>query len=77
MTTIRYELPKGCWVEMTIIDMLSRKICTLISEEKPAGSHQVTWNGLDDAGNRVASGVYLYQMTVEGYTETRKLLLIR
>ena len=65
------------FVEIALFDMLGRRIRTLIAEEESAGTHQVTWNGLDDEGNRVASGVYLYRMTAEGYTETRKLLLIR
>ena len=74
-TTIQYDLsPKG-YVELRIIDLLGRQVRTLVSEEKSAGSHQVTWNGQDDSGHRVASGVYLYRMTVEGYTGTRKLLL--
>jgi hypothetical protein len=76
-TTIEYVLPKNSYVEIQIIDILGQHVRTLVAEEKNAGSHQVTWNGLDDAGNRVASGVYLYRMTAEGYTETRKLLLIR
>jgi hypothetical protein len=76
-TTIEYDIPKNVYVELTIIDLLGRHVRTLVAEEKPAGHHQVTWNGLDDAGDRVASGVYLYRLTAEGYSETRKLLLIR
>jgi hypothetical protein len=75
-TTIQYDLSKYVYIEIVIIDRLGRYVRTLIAQEKPAGHHQVTWNGLDNAGNRVASGVYLYRMTAEGYTETRKLLLI-
>ena len=70
-------LLKRTFVDLKIIDILGRSVRTLIAEVKNTGTHQVTWNGLDDAGNRVASGVYLYRLTAEGYTETRKLLLIR
>ena len=76
-TTIQYDLPKNSHVELEIIDLLGRRVRTLISEERTAGHHQVTWNGLDDQGHPVASGVYLYTLKAEGYTETRKLLLIK
>jgi hypothetical protein len=76
-TTIEYNLPKNGHAVIEIVDILGRQIRTLIAKERTAGSHQVTWNGLDDAGNRVASGVYLYRMTAEGFTETRKLLLLK
>ena len=65
------------FVEIKIVDILGRRVRTLISEERTAGPHQITWNGLDDHGHPVASGVYLYTLKSEGYTETRKLLLIR
>jgi len=77
LTTISYALPKNCFVEITIIDILGRQIRSLLSENRSHGNHSVTWNGLDDAGNQVASGVYLYMLKTGGYTETKKLLLIR
>jgi hypothetical protein len=43
----------------------------------PAGRHRARWDGLDARGQAVASGVYLYTMTTEGRTETRKMLLLR
>ena len=73
----QYDLPKNGYVDLKIIDLLGRHVRELVSEERSAGHHQVTWKGLDDGGNRVASGVYLYRMTAEDYTETRKLLLLR
>ena len=70
-------MPKKDHVEIKIIDLLGREVKTLVTGEQFAGNHQVTWHGLDNIGSPVASGVYFYQMTAEGFTETRKLLLIR
>ena len=76
-TTIEYAVPERSYVEIRIIDLLGREMRTLISGARNAGSHQVTWNGLDNTGSPVASGVYFCSMTAEGFSETRKLLLIR
>ena len=76
-TTIEYELPQNKFVEIKIIDVLGREIRTLVSGEQSGGAHQITWNGLDNTGSPVASGVYFYTMTAEGFNETRKVLLIR
>ena len=76
-TTIEYAVPRNSHVEIKIIDLLGREVCTLVTGENTAGNHQVTWNGLDNTGSQVASGVYFYQMTAEGFSETRKLLLLR
>jgi flagellar hook assembly protein FlgD len=65
------------YIELKIVDLLGRHVRTLIAEEKPPGAHKISWNGLDDNGNRITSGVYLYSLTAEDYTEMRKLLLVR
>jgi len=76
-TTIGYELPSREHVEISVLDLLGRQVRTLVSGQESAGTHYVTWNGVDDSGNAVASGVYLYTLRTGRYSETRKLLLIR
>ena len=76
-TTIEFSLPKNGYVEIMIVDMLGRKVRTLVADSKNASYHQVLWDGLDDNGNSVASGIYIYTLTTRGYTESRKLLLLR
>ena len=76
-TTIEYSLPDDGYAEIKIIDLLGREVRTLISGEQSGGAHQVIWNSLDNTGVPVASGVYFYNMTAEGFSETRKLLLIQ
>ena len=76
-TKIMYTLPQYSYIEVHILDLLGRQVRTLMAEGQFAGTHQVTWNGLDDADKRVTSGVYLYSLAAEGYTETKKLLLLK
>ena len=76
-TMIEYSLPVTVYTEIKIFDILGRTIRTLISGEQNAGFHRTSWNGLDDSGVPVAAGVYLCTMTVERYTETRKLILLK
>ena len=76
-TTIPYSLPKNEYVQIHIFDALGRGVRTLVNSVQIEGNHQVSWNGLDNTGSPVASGVYFYQMTAEGFTETRKLLILR
>ncbi len=76
-TEIRYQLPKKSDVRLTIFNLQGQKIRTLINGYQPAGTHSVKWNGQDQSGNAVVSGVYLYQMRVGNFMETRKMLLLR
>ena len=74
---IEFALPEDSYVEIRIIDMLGREITTLLAGEQSAGTHQILWDGLDESGFPVASGVYFYSMTAEGFSAMRKLLLIK
>ena len=50
----------------------------LVSEEKPAGRYTAEWDGRDNTGNQVHTGVYFYRMTAPGYTsQARKMLLLK
>ena len=75
-TLIEYELTGKGHVEISVFDLLGRRIRTLVAEEKISGRHHVTWNGLDDTGSQVSSGVYMYSLESGAYTLTRKLLLL-
>jgi hypothetical protein len=76
-TRIAYDLPAASQVSLVIVDMLGRRVCTLVSGQQPAGRYTVTWNGRDDGGNAVASGVYLYQLQAGSNVMTRKMILVR
>ena len=76
-TTIGYSLPGDGYVRIAISDILGQEIRSLVSEFKSAGHHHIMWNGLDNDGLQVTSGVYFYTLTTEKYSDTSKLLLIR
>ena len=58
------------------LDLRGKLVRTLMSQECPAGSHSVDWNGRDDLGRRVASGVYFCRLSAPGVSETRKMILV-
>ncbi len=71
-TTINYQIPKDGFVTLKIYDVLGKEVATLVNDSKTTGSYNVEFN----AGN-LASGVYLYQIKVNDYTATKKLMLVK
>ena len=78
-TTIRFTLPTTEQIELTLFNLAGQQVTTLVSGERQAGAHTVRWDGRDDDGRTLTSGVYLYQLrTGDGkQVEMRKLLLLR
>jgi len=76
-TKIGFELPISAHVTLDIYNMLGQKIATLIDEKRPAGLQNITWNGKDDMGQNVGSGVYFYHIKTGDFEATRKLVLLR
>jgi hypothetical protein len=76
-TTIGLELAQAGAVSLGVYDVAGRQIRTLVAGERSAGRYQITWDGRNDAGARVASGMYFVRLTSEGRTSTRPLLLAR
>jgi flagellar hook assembly protein FlgD len=81
-TTIRFSVPEmhqGAHVELTIYDLLGQKVRTLMDASVEAGVLEATWDGKDEAGREVSSGVYFYKLAIDGgkWAETRKMVLIR
>lgn len=76
-TTIEYGLPEAADVSLKIYNILGQKIRNLLNTNLKAGVHKVLWDGKDDRGITVASGVYLYKISARNYQQVRKLILIR
>ncbi len=57
--------------------MAGQPVVALVRGSRGAGTHSVHWDGRDDDGRELASGVYLYRLVAAGQVETRKLLLVR
>jgi hypothetical protein len=76
-TTIRYQLAEPGLVRLEIFNLRGQQIRTLVNERRSAGAYSVKWDGRDDSGRSVASGVFLYRLNAGESTESRKLVLIR
>lgn len=76
-TIIHYRLRNAGHVRIKIHDVLGHGVRTLVDAGKPAGSYSVLWDGRNDGGQSVASGIYFYQMTAGVFEQRRKLLLLR
>ncbi len=76
-TLIAFSLPRASYVTMDIYNVLGRKIRTLINERLPAGHKRVIWDGKDDIGHRLASGIYFYRLKCEEFSESRKMLYLK
>jgi hypothetical protein len=76
-TVIRFSQPVYGKVSITVYNILGAKVRTLVDEFRVAGLHQTDWDGKSDDGQRVASGVYFYRIVTEGYTSTRKMVLMK
>lgn len=76
-TTIRYQLKQAGHVSIRIYNALGHQVRTLVSRQTAAGVHQVLWDGRDDSGAQVASGLYFYEMTLPDFRDRRKLLILR
>ncbi len=72
MTTIKYELPEGSKVELIIYNILGQKVAELVNSFQKAGRYEVRWNAED-----FASGVYIYQLKAENFSQSRKLILMK
>ena len=76
-TTITFSLPAPGKASLTVYDITGRKVRTLFSERMAAGSHSVLWDGRDDSGRAVSSGVYLSRLTTEKNTAVGRMLLLK
>ncbi len=76
-TNIRFTLPQPIKVTLKIYNMAGQLVKTLTSESLPSGNHQYKWNGTNDRGQKVGSGVYIYRLQAGKYSQTKKMLLIK
>jgi hypothetical protein len=76
-TTITFGLKEKARVSLNIYDAAGRLVRVLVDESRPAGRYEALWNGLDDSGIRVSSGVYFYRLAAGEFLETRKMVLLR
>ncbi|MEJ2637055.1 MAG: S8 family serine peptidase [Calditrichia bacterium] len=76
-TTISFDLPGESAVSVVIYDITGKQIKSLASRRYSGGNHQIQWDGRDDAGNPVASGIYIYRLLAGEYVQSRKMMLMK
>jgi|GEM_PF-4768961 len=76
-TTIRYGLPENSPVKLTVYDLLGRQVTTLVNKKQSAGWYSVRWNGQNNYGIPVSSGVYFYQINAGKYQSIKKMLYLK
>jgi hypothetical protein len=77
-TTIRYQLPASCQVELTIHNIVGQRIRTLVHAHQPAGQFQAQWDGRNDRGELVSTGIYLCNLKIgDASLLSRKILLMK
>ncbi|MEJ2537622.1 MAG: FlgD immunoglobulin-like domain containing protein, partial [Calditrichia bacterium] len=70
-------MPKSEKATLIVYDLLGRKVKTIASGTMSSGVHHVLWNGTDDFGYPVASGVYFYRLETKNFTDVKKMILMK
>jgi len=76
-TIIKYDLPQAVEVQLAIFDLMGRRVRTLVQQKQQAGRYEMTWDGRNEQGLTLASGVYIYQLRAGTFTQARRMALVR
>jgi hypothetical protein len=76
-TTLSFQLPRDTRVNLAVYSITGQLVKTLLSENRPAGHQSVKWNGRDNNGRSVSSGIYFYRLNADGNSATGKMVVIR
>ena len=77
ITTLRYDLPEDAMVNITIYDIMGRKVSTLVNSQQTAGYKSIQWNATNNAGQPVSAGLYLYTIQAGKFRQTKKMVLLK
>lgn len=76
-TEIRFDLPEEGMVELAIYNLMGQKIRTLTSNHMIPGYHAIVWDGTNDIGSQVATGMYFYSLSSRTFHSTKKMLYLK
>jgi hypothetical protein len=76
-TMVRFDLPKDIHVSLNIYDVQGRLVKSLVNQGLPAGRYSIGWDGRDNSGDRVASGVYYYRIDAGRWNDTQTMVVVR
>ena len=76
-TTIEYSLPFAGQVRLEVFNILGQRVALLVDEVQSAGKWRARWNGSDDSGSKVSTGLYIYRLATPGAVLSRKMVLLK
>ena len=76
-TTIKYQIPKTVDVRIEVFNILGQKVRTLVNARLAPGYYEITWNGTDDTGRVISSGIYIYLIKAEDFVRSKKMILLK
>ncbi len=76
-TSIGFALPAVAHTRLDVLDVRGSRVATLMDQTRGPGRHSVAWDGRNDSGERAASGMYYFRLSVDGRDHTRKAMLLR
>jgi hypothetical protein len=76
-TNVGYDLPSPAHVKLEILNILGQKVATLVDSYTSAGSHVISWDGRNDQGRAVSSGVYFYRLKADGFEQVKKMMMLK
>ena len=77
VTSLRYDLPEDGIVNITVFDMMGRRVSTLMNSHQNAGYKSIQWNATNTAGQPVSAGIYLYTIRAGEFMQTKKMILLK
>ncbi len=77
MTNIDFKIAQSAVVKIVVYNILGQQIKVLLNDELTPGSYTVTWNGTNDAGGHIPSGVYFYRLETDSFSQSKKVILLK
>ncbi len=75
--TIQYAIPEQAHVTVEVFNVLGRRVRLLVNKTQAPGVYYIEWNGTDQGGREVASGIYFYRVKAGDHSEKKKMVLLR
>jgi hypothetical protein len=77
LTTLKYALPSAAFVSLVVYDIYGKRVAELVNNRQDAGIYKVSWNGKNDLGIHVSSGIYFCRIITGDFVKTTKMILLR
>jgi LysM repeat protein len=76
-TNFRFDIPENSSVKLVVYNILGQEVARVLDTKLKAGEYAISWNGLDNNGNQIASGVYFFKLETEKHSAVKKLVMMK